>query len=281
MFKRGEERFNSNFLKSGQYIQDFEDYTTELEKDIEEARLFIEAPTIKAGKYPVILSEETAGVFAHESFGHKSEADFMIGDDQMKKEWEIGKKVANDILSIVDEGSTRMISGYVPVDDEGNPKKKVYLIKNGILSSRLHSYETAKELNEENTGNARAINFFYEPIVRMCNTYIEAGNSTFEELCAGIKDGFYVKKIIHGSGLSTFTLAVNRAWRIKNGKLAEPVKVKLITGSVFQTLNDIDGLSNTVIISSSAIGGCGKMEQWPLPISMGGPKIRVKQMMVS
>ncbi|WP_276318583.1 hypothetical protein [Marinitoga lauensis] len=40
-----------------------------------------------------MLSPEAAGVFAHESFGHKSEADFMIGDEKMKEEWQIGKKV--------------------------------------------------------------------------------------------------------------------------------------------------------------------------------------------
>lgn len=281
MFKRGEQRYNSYYAQSGHYLKDFVNFSDNLYQDLQEAKLFIDAPTIEPGKYPVILSEETTGVFAHESFGHKSEADFMIGDEEMKKEWEIGKKVANPMVSIVDDGSTQLISGYVPIDDEGNKKEKVYLIKNGILSGRLHSKDTADQLNEQNTGNARAVNFFFEPIVRMTNTYIEPGNDTFESLCAGIKDGFYIKKITHGSGLSTFTLAVNRAWRIRNGKLAEPVKVKLITGSVFQTLNDIDGLSNQIKIDSSAIGGCGKMEQSPLQVSHGGPKIRVKEMMVS
>ena len=64
-----------------------------------------DAKPIKPGKYTVILSPITTGVFTHESFGHKSEADFMIGDEVMMKEWTIGKKVGSDNLTIVDDGS--------------------------------------------------------------------------------------------------------------------------------------------------------------------------------
>lgn len=281
VLKDGEDIFNTSFSKTGHYDADFDNFTEELYNDIQEARLFVKAPTITPGKYPVILSEEAAGIFAHESFGHKSEADFMIGDETMKKEWEMGKKVGSDILSIVDEGDIPGTSGYMPFDDEGNAKQKTYLIKNGLLTGRLHSSHTAEVLEEEPTGNARAMNFFYEPIVRMTNTYIEAGEVTFEELCAPIQNGFYIGKVSHGSGMSTFTLAINRAWHIKDGHLAEPVKVNVITGTVFQTLNDIDGLSNELKILSFAGGGCGKMEQWPLPVGFGGPKVRIREMMVS
>ncbi len=281
VIKEDEDRFNTSFSKTGHYESDFSTIKNELIDDIEEAKLFVKAKTIVAGKYPIILSEEAAGIFAHESFGHKSEADFMIGDDTMKKEWEIGKKVGSSILSIVDEGDIPGTSGYMPFDDEGNEKKKTYLIKNGLLTGRLHSNHTAELLEEEPTGNARAMNFYFEPIVRMTNTYIEPGNVSFEELCSTIKDGYYIKKTSHGSGMSTFTLAINRAWHIKDGKIAEPVKVNVITGTVFQALNDIDGLSDKCLILSFVGGGCGKMEQWPLPVGFGGPKVRVREMMVS
>ncbi len=273
--------FQTSYTSTGHFLSDFQDFSQKLAEDLESAKLFINAPTITPGNYPVILSEEAAGIFAHESFGHKSEADFMLDDENLKLEWELGKKVSSEILSIVDEGDVPGTSGYVPFDDEGTVTQKTYLIKNGVLAGRLHSEKTAQVLHEETTGNARAINFFYEPIVRMTNTYIEAGDSTFEELCSTIEDGFYIEKVSHGSGLSTFTLAVNRAYRIKDGKLAEPVKINVITGSLFQTLYDIDGLSNQLKLLSSVMGGCGKNEQWPLPVSFGGPKVRIRKMMVS
>jgi len=250
-------------------------------RDLAEAKRFLRAKTVKPGTYPVILSEQTAGVFAHESFGHKSEADFMMGDRKMMEEWQIGKRVGASTLSIVDRGNVWGTCGYCPFDDEGTMCRKTYLIRNGILEGRLHSLETATALGEKPTGNARAINGQFEPMVRMTNTYIEAGASRFNELLEGIELGVYVKSFRHGSGLSTFTIAPDRAYMIRDGRLAEPVRVAVVSGTVFQTLKDIDGLSSRVRLFRSVIGGCGKSEQAPLPVSFGGPKVKVRQMHVS
>ncbi len=235
------------------------------------------AKPVKAGSYPVILAPIATGVFAHESFGHKSEADFMLGDETMAKEWTIGKKVGSDILTIRETGVIEG-SGYVPYDDEGTKATDTYLIKNGILSGRLHSATTAAALNEELTGNARAINCNYEPIVRMTSTFIEAGTSTVDELIAGIQHGYYVHSIKHGSGMSTFTIAPSIAYEIENGKLGKPVKIAVLTGNVFETLGLIDGVANDRELLSFVTGGCGKMEQYPLNVGLGGPHIRVSKM---
>ena len=243
-----------------------------IEKNIDYAK---HAVPVEPGTYTCILSPEVAGVFAHESFGHKSEADFMLGDETMKREWAIGSRVGSDILNIVDDGNVDG-SGYVPYDDEGCKAKKTYLVKNGVLTGRLHSAYTAADLDEEVTSNARAINFEYEPIVRMTSTYIGEGNLSKEELFAGVTDGIYLEDYSHGSGMTVFTIAPILAYRIRDGKIAEPLKISVITGNVMETLYQIDGLSNELKICSSARGGCGKMEQFPLRVSDGGPYVRVK-----
>lgn len=235
------------------------------------------AKPVVAGSYPVVLAPIVTGVFAHESFGHKSEADFMLGDETMAKEWTLGKKVGSDILTIRESGVFTG-SGYVPYDDEGTKATDTYLIKNGVLSGRLHSATTAAALNEELTGNARAINCDFEPIVRMTNTFVEAGDSTFEQLISGIKHGYYVYSIKHGSGMSTFTIAPNISYEIVDGKLAGPVKIAVLTGNVFETLGLIDGVGNDKKLLSFVTGGCGKMEQYPLNVGLGGPHIRVSKM---
>ena len=233
----------------------------------------------KPGSYPVILSPVVTGVFAHESFGHKSEADFMLGDETLAKEWQIGKKVGSEKLSIVDSGLIDG-AGYVPYDDEGSRATRTYLIKNGILKGRLHSAETAAYLGEELTGNARATDCGFEPIVRMTSTFVEKGSDKKEDLFAGIKHGYYIKNYKHGSGMSTFTIAPMVAYEIEDGKITCPVKIAVITGNVFETLSLIDGVSDCEEISSSPTGGCGKMEQFPLNVAMGGPYIRVSAMNV-
>jgi TldD protein len=201
----------------------------------------------------------------------------MVGDQQMQAEWEIGKKVASDIVTIIDSGGNPEYSGYFPIDDEGNPAQVTYLIKNGILSGRLHSTETAKLLGEQVTGNAQAINFEFEPTVRMTNTYFVAGDLTFEELIKPIHNGYFIKSVTHGSGMSTFTMAVNRAYKIENGKITDPVKINVTTGTVFETLHNIDGVGDTLEIQNQVFGGCGKNYQWPLRVSFGGPYLRLKE----
>lgn len=279
-FAEGENNFTGSLSRSGDSIDKIAVSDKEVVDFVEESENFLmHAKPVTPGEYPVILSPETTGVFAHESFGHKSEADFMIGDETMKKEWALGKKVGSDILSIYDSGLEDG-SGYRPYDDEGTKAKKTYLIKNGVLTGRLHSATTAADLNEEVTGNARAINCDFEPIVRMTSTIVEAGTLTKDELFAGVKHGYYIKDYKHGSGMSTFTIAPNLAYEIVDGKIGDPVKIAVITGNVFETLNLIDGLSDKVEIISSAFGGCGKMEQAPLHVSFGGPYVRISKMNV-
>ncbi|MFA6236192.1 MAG: TldD/PmbA family protein [Bacteriovorax sp.] len=279
--KNGENLFNDSFRK---YVSKFYELKN-LEKDIldyfEEAQRFLGAETVTPGKYKVVMSPEITGVFTHESFGHKSEADFMMGDPEATKSWKLGSTIASTCLSIVDYGAHDETSGWCPIDDEGTLAKKNYLIKDGVLTGRLHSTHTASVLDESPTGNARAINFEYEPIVRMTSTYIEGGKTPFNELLKKAEGGIYFYNFKHGSGGSTFTIAPTRAYRIKNGKLAEPVLVSVMSGSVFETLKLIEACGDDFHLESSAFGGCGKMEQSPLPVADGGPSILVSEMQIS
>lgn len=205
----------------------------EVEKSID---FLMNSENVDPGVYPVVLSPLATGVFTHESFGHKSEADFMVGDEAAIKEWAIGKKVANDLVTIVDDGTESGV-GLTTFDDEGTLGKKTNIITEGILTGRLHSIMTASLMDEEPTGNARAINFIYEPIVRMTTTYIVKGTKLKEELISGIEKGIYIDTIKHGSGMSTFTMAPSRAYMIENGKITKPIKVSVVSGNVLKHWN--------------------------------------------
>lgn len=249
-------------------------------EDIEKSIEFIKnAKPVKPGIYTVLLSPMATGVFTHESFGHKSESDFMVGDETMKKEWALGKEIGPEILTIIDDG-TEKGNGYVPFDDEGTKGRKNHIITNGKLTGRLHSTSTSAILEEGLTGNARAMNFEFEPIVRMTTTYIEKGNRPLKDIISEISYGIYVDTIKHGSGMSTFTIAPARAYEIVDGEIKEPVKVSVVTGNVFETLGEVDALSEEFELLSFVGGGCGKMEQFPLPVGFGGPYTRVRKLNV-
>ncbi len=279
--KDGSELFIDGYSKYGNKFSEYQNLEKEVLDYFEESQKFLHAETITPGKYKSVLSPEITGVFTHESFGHKSEADFMMGDPEATKEWKLGSMIGAECLSIVDYGNHDNSSGWCPIDDEGTPAKKNYLIKDGVLTGRLHSTHTANVLEETATGNARAMNFEYEPIVRMTSTYIEGGKTPFNELLKMAEGGLYFYNFKHGSGGSTFTIAPIRAYRIKNGKLAEPVRVSVMSGSVFETLKKIEACGDDFHLESSAFGGCGKMEQWPLPVADGGPSILVSELQIS
>lgn len=276
----GDKKFSGLWQKGGTRLDELKDLEPTIRAAIAEQTSFMRnSVPVTPGNYPVVLSPEAAGVFAHESFGHKSESDFMLSDESMRDEWQLGKTVGSPILSIAECGSVPGC-GFVPYDDEGTKARKNYLIKNGVLAGRLHNAVTATALDESLTGNARAIDCTFEPIVRMTTTYIEGGDKSFDELIAPIKHGYFIKTIRHGSGMSTFTIAPSLAYEIVDGKLGRPVQISVLAGSVFETLGLIDGLTKDVELLSFVTGGCGKMEQMGLPVGFGGPYVRVSSMNV-
>ena len=276
----GEKKFTGRWQKGATRFDELQGLEEEIRAAVREQTFFLRnSVPVTPGKYPVVLSPEAAGVFAHESFGHKSESDFMLSDESMKNEWQLGKAVGSPILSIAEYGGVPG-AGYVPYDDEGTKARKNYLIRNGVLAGRLHSAQTAAALDEGLTGNARAVDCTFEPIVRMTTTYIEGGDLDFDGLIAPIEQGYFIKSIRHGSGMSTFTIAPSIAYEIVGGKLGRPVQISVLTGSVFETLGLIDGLTRDVELLSFVTGGCGKMEQMNLPVGFGGPYVRVSSMNV-
>ena len=236
-------------------------------------------PTIKGGQYTVVLDPVLAGVFVHEAFGHLSESDFVYENAQLKEIMTLGKVFGSPQLNIVDSASRTGLRGSFKYDDEGTRSTKTYLIREGRLTGRLHSRETAAKMNEKPTGNARAINYRYPPIVRMTNTYIESGECSFEDMIADIKDGVYARNWYGGqTSMEMFTFSSGETYRIRNGKIAEMIRPVMLSGNVFSTLMNIDAIGDDLHMNQG--GGCGKGGQSPLPVSDGSPHIRIQKCLV-
>ncbi len=239
----------------------------------------LSAPHARGGSYTVVLDPVLAGVFVHEAFGHLSEADHIYENPQLKEVMVLGRRFGGKHLNIVDGAAVPGYRGTFKYDDEGTPAGKSYLIKEGILNSRLHSRETAAKMCEQPTGNARAINYLYPPIVRMTNTYIEPGVTTFQDMISDIKEGVYAKDWYGGTtSLEMFTFSAGEAYMIRNGKVEEMVRPVVLTGNVFTTLDNIDAIGNDLDMNQG--GGCGKAGQSPLPVSNGSPHIRIRNCLV-
>lgn len=239
----------------------------------------LSAPQVKGKEYTVVLDPVLAGVFVHEAFGHLSEADFVYENKRLGEIMTLGREFGSPELNIVDTATIPGLRGSYRYDDEGVPATKTYLISEGKLVGRLHSRETAARMKEKPTGNARAISYRYPPIVRMTNTFIEPGTATFGDLIGDIKEGLYVKNWYGGTtSMEMFTFSSGEAYRIRNGKIAEQVRPVTLTGNVFKTLKNIDGIGNDLDMNQG--GGCGKDGQMPLPVSNGSPHIRIRHCLV-
>jgi len=249
------------------------------EEVAQRAVALLKAPPCEGGAYTVLLNRELAGVFAHEAFGHLSEADFLYENPQMRELMHLGRPMGVKALNIVDDGSLGRTIGTQRYDDEGTPTGKTYLIKDGVLVGHLHSRETAAKMEARPTGNARAEKRDVPPIVRMTNTYVEAGEQSFNELAAGIDRGIYALSHFGGETvLEMFTFSAAYGYRIENGKVGELMRDITLTGNVFETLNHIDGFGNDLEIVESA-GACGKYGQMA-PVTLGSPHLRIHDVVV-
>jgi TldD protein len=244
------------------------------------ANRLLHAEPVKPGKYKVVIDQKLAGVFAHEAFGHLSESDFLYENDELKKVMKLGKKFGPDNLNIIDDPTIPNLAGSYDYDDEGVKTRKNYLIKNGKLTGRLHSRETAYKMEEEVTGNARSISYNYGPIVRMSNTYIDNGNTDFNDMIKEIDNGIYAKGALGGmTNTEMFTFSAEQGYIIKNGEIKKLIRDVILTGNVFTTLHNIQRIGNDLKLFGG-LGGCGKAGQSPLPVNDGGPHLSIKDVVI-
>lgn len=248
----------------------------DLLRDIKTARELPSARPVKGGRCPVVLNPGLAAVFAHEAFGHLSEADIIRDNPSFRGKLPLGAVVAGEALSISDDPGLADRPGSCLIDDEGVPASKTALVKEGVLSGRLHSRETAYAFGEPLTGNMRAVDCNYSPIIRMSNIFIEKGSSSKEELIAGVDEGFYLCNARGGqtSG-DQFTFGAEFGYRIEKGVLKEMVRDINISGELFSALKNISAVAGD--LQFLEYGGCGKGSPMQLNrfSGLGAPHIKI------
>lgn len=242
----------------------------------------VQAHTVSPGVYRVVVDSELIGLLLHEAFGHPSEGDEVYAEISVLKDM-LGKSVANENVTIVDEG---LVSGGYPVpyDDDGVEKSRTYVVKEGVLVSYLHSVLTAKKLGHKVTGNARAQDISFNPMVRQTNFYMVPGNASIEELFEGIDQGLYLTGKGAGGGqvnpaLGTFTFGAGPSYLIRKGEPTELVRGVIVSGNILDVLIDVEMIGKDLNMITSVFGGCGKEGQM-VRVGIGGPHVRIKKLVV-
>jgi TldD protein len=233
------------------------------------------------GKHRALCENLLVGVLAHESFGHLTEADFIVSG-MSPLTGKLGENLGSEGVTIIDEGTPdpKKYNGFwIPFDDQGVETTRVVIMNEGKLVRYLHSKETAALLKDRSTGNARAVNYNFPPIVRMRNTYFAPGDLSLEEALDLLDTGIYAIRTAGGQANAdgTFMFKALRGYYVEHGEIKHPLREVTLTGSILTFLQNVEGATKELLIQSGYFGGCGKGEQWPLPVGLGGPHLLVRQ----
>jgi len=238
-----------------------------------ESIAMLEAKEAPAGKMDVVIQNGWGGVLVHEAVGHPLEAD-NIARQTGAFVGKLGKKVAADIFTMVDDGSLPGFRGTTDFDDEGTQMKRNVLIQNGVLVKFMTDILSARQLNMERTGNGRRESFRYYPIPRMTNTFIEKGQDKPEDIIASTKSGLYVQSLSGGSVDPTtgvFNFTCREAYLIEDGKKTVPVRGATLIGSCLDIITRIDAIGNDLAFGP---GICGKGQS--AEVTAGQPTVRIR-----
>ena len=283
IMQRGEQIENSYSARA--YRKGFEFMTEEMVNEVvneavSKTNILFDATKPKAGEMPVVMGAGSSGILLHEAIGHTFEADFnrkgtSIFSDKM------GKKVAENFVNIVDDGTLPNDRGAINIDDEGCDTEKTYLVKDGILNSYIHDRISAKHYGVKPTGNGRRESFRHLPLPRMRSTYMEAGPHTKEDIIASVDYGVYLDNFSNGEvkiGAGDFTFFVKSGYLIEKGKLTDPIKDINIIGNGPQALADITMVGND-FKTDPGTWSCGKSGQ-SVPVSLGLPTAKIKKLTI-
>ncbi len=230
------------------------------------------------GIYDVVIHNGFGGVIFHEACGHSLEATSVAKNLSVFSN-KLGDKIAADCVTAIDEGNIKDEWGSLSFDDEGNTTRKNVLIENGILKSYMVDYRNSRKMNHAVTSNGRRQSYRFSPTSRMTNTYIQNGDSKFEDIIANTKFGLFAQKMGGGSVNPTtgeYNFTVAKGYLIEDGKLTQVIKGATLIGDGAKTLLNVDMVADNC---SFGYGMCGSLSG-SIPACVGQPTIRVKNMTV-
>ena len=247
---------------------------------IRSASVNLEAIPAPAGSMTVVLGPGWPGVMLHEAVGHGLEGDFNRKGTSAFSNL-IGQRVAAPGVTVVDDGTLPDRRGSITIDDEGTPSRCTVMIEDGILKGYIQDRMNAKLAGFSPTGNGRRQDFAHNPMPRMTNTYMLAGQHDPREIIESVKRGIYA--VNFGGGQvdivsGKFVFSASEAYLIEDGKIGPAVKGATLIGNGFDAMAKITMIGNDLKLDDG-IGTCGKDGQG-VPVGVGQPTLRMDDMTV-
>lgn len=245
-----------------------------------EAILNLSAVDAPAGVMPVVLAGGWPGILLHEAIGHGLEADFNRKKTSAFSNL-VGKRVASDVCTIVDDGTLPFRRGSLNMDDEGTPTGCTTLIEKGILRGYITDKLNARLMGIGLTGNGRRESYQSVVLPRMTNTFMLAGESDPQDIIRSVKKGLYAVSFGGGQVDITngkFVFSASEAYLIEDGRITKPVKGATLIGNGPEILTKVSMVGHDLKLDNG-IGTCGKDGQ-SVPVGVGLPTIKIDEITV-
>ncbi len=247
---------------------------------LRQALVNLEAVPAPAGTFDIVLGSGWPGVMLHEAVGHGLEGDFNRKKTSAFSGL-LGEQVAAKGVTVVDDGTIADRRGSLTIDDEGTPTNCTVLIEDGKLVNYMQDRQNARLMGMEATGNGRRQSYSHQPMPRMTNTYMLSGKHEPEEIIASVGDGIYAASFGGGQVDITsgkFVFNCTEAYRIRDGKVAEPIKGANLIGTGAPAMKRVAMVGNDMALDTG-IGMCGKNGQ-SVPVGVGQPTLRMNEVTV-
>ena len=238
----------------------------------EEALMKVNAGTLGAEeRRTLILDPNHLGLTMHESVGHPTELDRVLGweADYAGISFATPEKLKNyrygsEIVNFMGDNTLPQGLATAGFDDDGVPGQKWHIVKDGILNEYGSTRDTAMEIGlSASRGCNRATYYYDQPINRIPNLYLMPGKErlTPAELIADTEDGVYIQ------GRGSFSIDQHRVnfqfggdffWEIKNGKLIRPLKKVLYKSCNPEFWNSCDAICDERYWQPFGVVNCGK-----------------------
>jgi TldD protein len=245
---------------------------------LRQALVNLDAIAAPAGTFDIVLSSGWPGVMLHEAVGHGLEGDFNRKKTSAFAGL-MGTQVAAKGVTVVDDGTISERRGSLTVDDEGSPTNRTVLIEDGKLVGYMQDRQNARLMGMAATGNGRRESYAHQPMPRMTNTYMTAGDHEPDEIIASVKNGVYAVSFGGGQVDITsgkFVFGCTEAYMIEDGKVTRPIKGAMLIGNGPDAMHRVSMVGNDMKLDTG-IGMCGKAGQG-VPVGVGQPHLRMNQM---
>jgi TldD protein len=251
------------------------------------SNILLEAVKPPEGEMDVVLGPEVVGIVSHESCGHPSEADRILGREAAQagetflKLDSIGLRVGSPKVNVADDPTLKGSFGFYLYDEEGVKARRRILIKEGVVNEFLHNRETASVFGVESNGASRSVAYNREPIVRMANTFFMPGDYSKEELFEDIKEGIYIKNFmewnIDDRRFNQRYVGLE-AYKIENGELKSLVRNPVLEITTVGLWSAVDAAGKDLEFQAAYCGKGDPMQG--IPVWTGGPHIRLRRVKI-